>query len=325
MLPECLKNANKAKSPIKHVCLTIDAKIAKELQKNCTNPLNRDIRTAVAKRYANDMLSGQWTPAHVNGISINANGVMNDGHHRVDGIVIASETDPDIKVDMWVAYEVPADHFLTTDENFSRRSVDYIKQFAPKFTNCIDRIARAHYSMTHIHGVLNQAIEGRVARNLSPSRTDVVSNAKEHVEMFEKYAEWGARSAMMTCRRYQSYYALAYMMIELFGNPCQLQRFRADYDMGCAPNGTIEALRQRLLRNGEYCAKKHKTATFCVSQILQAYEMYLNNEEDIDTNTAIRRMNKCAGTTYTGYDIAVNNCLGAARAAENRELVKEVA
>jgi hypothetical protein len=87
---------------------------------------------SLAKSLAEDMVKGRWNPYVADPIMFDVNGRLQDGQHRMKGVVIASKTNPRIKVRCLVQRNVPLDAF------------DYVDSGIPRSPSVRTRINRQH-------------------------------------------------------------------------------------------------------------------------------------------------------------------------------------
>jgi hypothetical protein len=102
----------------------ITPEIASEMKKHA-NPKNRKISPATIKTYATDMEAGNWDPDPVNPIVFDKSGIMRDGHHRIDSIILANKaiiTYVAEEADMSNTYDIG--RMRTVDNVLSMEGVD---------------------------------------------------------------------------------------------------------------------------------------------------------------------------------------------------------
>jgi len=93
-----------------------------------TNDGNRSLSRGTVIAYVNDMLSGNWDETVGSAISIDSNGVLRDGQHRLTAIVESG-----VSVRMWVCRNVSSDGIY--DNNRKRSNADQIMITRPDFDN----------------------------------------------------------------------------------------------------------------------------------------------------------------------------------------------
>ena len=76
---------------------------------------NRRITTPFAKRYMNDMLSGNWHPDTGETIKIDTQGAVIDGQHRLEAIIMSDTEQP-----IWVCRGIDRDMFQYLDQGKPR-------------------------------------------------------------------------------------------------------------------------------------------------------------------------------------------------------------
>lgn len=320
MLPKCIKNAAQPHTNVKHMLITVTPQIAAELLVECANESNRTSREPVITKYANDMLNDQWTDQHIAPIVISKNGILLDGAHRLKAVIKSGKA-----VNMWIAMEVDDDQYLTMDNGTPRKIRDYVKLYVPHSSDIVAPLAKTHFCLTHGTGELARIIDqGRYMRNMSPTRNDIIHDVIENKEQLMRYAEWANSAAKGTMNKFRTQYATAFMLIDMFGNTSQFERFRLDYNMPVSPNPVIETLKQRMLANTTTRCDGQSMKIYNIAQILRAYDAYVSHDENMSPERTKRFMSK-ASESFMTYDKTITVTLKAARAAENRELAKEVA
>lgn len=89
------------------------------------NVSNRSHRERVSRRYAYDMVNGDWRWTG-DPLRVTADGALKDGQHRLKAVVIAGETDPDIVIPFLVVV-VGADAQEAIDTGIPRKLHDVLK------------------------------------------------------------------------------------------------------------------------------------------------------------------------------------------------------
>lgn len=103
---------------------TITPERAEQLLK--TNPRNRRIRITKKNKIAIDILSGNFELNHQS-IAIDTNGMLIDGHHRLEGVVIAQKP-----VKMRVTYNAPNSTKIDNGSSRSDRDAGYMAGYFDK-------------------------------------------------------------------------------------------------------------------------------------------------------------------------------------------------
>lgn len=93
-----------------------------------TNTENRKISKGTVEAYANDMLAGNWDESVGVAISIDKDGVLRDGQHRLSAIVQSG-----VSIRMWVCRNVSNDGIY--DNNRKRSNSDQISILRSDFEN----------------------------------------------------------------------------------------------------------------------------------------------------------------------------------------------
>jgi len=84
---------------------------------------NRRISKATVAKYAKAMLRGEWQLTH-QGIGFRKDGTLEDGQHRLEAIVLAAETDPDIAIPLMVTSGLDHGVFQYIDTGQRRKLAD---------------------------------------------------------------------------------------------------------------------------------------------------------------------------------------------------------
>ncbi|WP_303834640.1 hypothetical protein [Ruminococcus flavefaciens] len=93
-----------------------------------TNTQNRTLSKGTITAYVNDMLSGNWDETVGDAISIDENGILRNGQHRLNAIVESG-----VSVRMWVCRNVSSDGIY--DNNRKRSNADQIMIMRSDFDN----------------------------------------------------------------------------------------------------------------------------------------------------------------------------------------------
>jgi hypothetical protein len=128
---ESLKLKVKQATPAIAVC-RVNAEVAAKWLK--LNVHNREARSATYSRYAEDMKNGEWL-FDGNTIKFDKEGVVQDGQHRLMGIVLA-----DTAFDMIVVFGLPQESFAVQDMG-KRRSASEVFKIAG-FKGTVSSIAK---------------------------------------------------------------------------------------------------------------------------------------------------------------------------------------
>lgn len=84
------------------------------------NKVNRPVSRGTVEAYANDMKNGRWDVDTDSAISFNKSGLLVNGQHRLNAIILA-----DVPVTMWIRRGV-GDH-VVFDSGRNRQMTDYMK------------------------------------------------------------------------------------------------------------------------------------------------------------------------------------------------------
>ena len=83
------------------------------------NPMNRKLKKRIVASYAVAMKNGDWKEDSPEVISFSGGGVLIDGQHRLNAIVVAQ-----VPVTMWVATDVPKEVFVCLNQGAKRTTAD---------------------------------------------------------------------------------------------------------------------------------------------------------------------------------------------------------
>lgn len=100
------------------------------------NRSNRNLRRPIWKAYARDMAAGQWKLT-AEPVKLASDGTLLDGQHRLHAVV-----DADTAVEMFVAYDVPAEAQTAMDSGAKRRAADVLSLRGDSNTSIIAAAAR---------------------------------------------------------------------------------------------------------------------------------------------------------------------------------------
>ncbi len=134
-----------------------------------TNDGNRKISDGTVQAYMQDILAGNWDETVGSAISIDENGVLRDGQHRLTAIVQAG-----IGIHTWVCRNVSSDGIY--DNNRKRSNADQISIMKADFDNV--------YKSTRYISVARILIG-----NLTPRKMRRTVTPKEIIDFTEKHKE----------------------------------------------------------------------------------------------------------------------------------------
>ncbi len=128
-----------------------------------TNTKNRKISRGTVDAYASDIKAGRWTVGTGTAISIDEDGVLRDGQHRMAAIVQANRGIP-----MWVCRNVSKDGIY--DNNRKRTTVDQVSILRPD----LDGVYKSHRYITIAKRIINKGDR----RTVSPQ--EVINFTNKH-------------------------------------------------------------------------------------------------------------------------------------------------
>ena len=118
-----------------------------------TNTQNCNISKCTVAAYVSDMVSGNWDERVGSAISIDEDGKLRDGQHRLTAVVVSG-----VSVYMWVCRNVSRDGIY--DNNRKRSNPDQIMILRPDFDKVYKSsrfISVARTMINHIYDVAFQA------------------------------------------------------------------------------------------------------------------------------------------------------------------------
>jgi len=114
----------------------IDVARAKEMLK--LNTMNRNTSPVVIKRYARDLLrENGWDFLAADPIRLNEHGEILDGQQRLEALVLAGETNPDVVLKTWLYWGIPTSSQVKMDQGRPRSRTDQL--VIRKMPNARDR------------------------------------------------------------------------------------------------------------------------------------------------------------------------------------------
>lgn len=134
-----------------------------------TNNENRKISRVTVQAYAQDIADGNWDETVGVAISIDENGVLRDGQHRLTAIVQA-----DIGIWTWVCRNVSSDGIY--DNNRKRSNADQISIMRSDFEN----VYKTTRYISVARAIICNIYEGQQRRPVSPK--EIIDFTEEHKE-----------------------------------------------------------------------------------------------------------------------------------------------
>lgn len=86
---------------------------------------NRPFSQQRAETYRDNILRGEWKLTH-QGIALDTDGLLVDGQHRLVGLVMASEQDPNVSIRTMVTYDLAPEAFDAVDQGRKRTVADVL-------------------------------------------------------------------------------------------------------------------------------------------------------------------------------------------------------
>lgn len=124
----------------KHLSI-IDADLAQKILDKCSEAerklgkrINyRDANQVVIRKYARQMIAGEWESAKVTGgcITFDADGILINGNHRLRAVILASKTVPDIAIEFYLITGFTNSH--TIDTNAGRTYAYILRERGEKY------------------------------------------------------------------------------------------------------------------------------------------------------------------------------------------------
>lgn len=143
--------------------------VAREMLKDVGR--NRSVSPYTVEMYANDMATGKWDENVGAAISIDKNGTLRDGQHRLRAIIKSGKS-----IWMWVCRGV--DTYGMYDNNRRRTTSDQINYGT-------DHGFEKVYATTQYIGVAKMLISNLVRKNISPK--EVIEFTSEHKKDLDGY------------------------------------------------------------------------------------------------------------------------------------------
>lgn len=153
------------------------------------NSDNRPISVAAGRTYAATILSRQWHLTH-QGLAMDTRPMVQDAQHRLLGIIIAGEVDPNIKVPFAIFVGMPIENFKAIDEGRLRNAAQMLKKNgvgAPINQATVLKMVAA-YDSAHPRDFVRQRMRTTEAFELFDTDPDG----------FREAANWGVRHAKKT-------------------------------------------------------------------------------------------------------------------------------
>lgn len=150
----------------------ITPEIAAKIMENNTG--NRSLSRGTVRAYAQDMIHGNWSSNVGSAISIDRDGILRDGQHRLAAVIESG-----VSVWMWVCRNV--DHYGVYDNNRKRSNSDQIAIMRPDYEapyRSTKYVAIARYMITH-------AVGDDFQRKASPM--EVIEFTDKHKEALDKF------------------------------------------------------------------------------------------------------------------------------------------
>lgn len=130
-----------------------------------TNNENRKISSGTVQAYMQDILSGNWDETVGTAISIDENGILRDGQHRLSAIVQAG-----IGIHTWVCRNVSSDGIY--DNNRKRSNADQISILRADFDNV--------YKSTRYISIARALINGKHLARRTVTPKEIITFTEEH-------------------------------------------------------------------------------------------------------------------------------------------------
>lgn len=130
-----------------------------------TNNENRKISSGTVQAYMQDILSGNWDETVGTAISIDENGILRDGQHRLSAIVQAG-----IGIHTWVCRNVSSDGIY--DNNRKRSNADQISILRADFDNV--------YKSTRYISIARALINGKHLARRTVTPKEIITFTEKH-------------------------------------------------------------------------------------------------------------------------------------------------
>ena len=161
-----------------------------------TNTNNRNISRKTVEAYAQDLLAGNWDESVGSAISIDENGILRDGQHRLTAIV-----ETGVSVWMWVCRGVSSNGIY--DNNRKRSSEDQVNILKPE----LEKVYKQQKYIT----VAKLIINGFSRRPVTPKEiVDFTEKHKDELDgFFTRFPQHGTPKISITAVRLALYMAYA--------------------------------------------------------------------------------------------------------------------
>lgn len=134
-----------------------------------SNNQNRNISKGTVAAYVNDMISGNWDETVGDAISIDENGILRNGQHRLCAIVESG-----IAINMWVCRNVSSDGIY--DNNRKRSNSDQIMIMRSDFEN----VYKSSRYISVARAIINAKNPNLNRRPVTPK--EIIEFTEEHKE-----------------------------------------------------------------------------------------------------------------------------------------------
>lgn len=297
---EILKNTKTIKTPIIERFIEITPDIASELLKHNYSK-NRKKRTGVITSYANDMGNDNWTQFHPAPIVIGHDGKLYDGQHRLEGVIKSGV--PQI---MNVIENADPSVYITIDNGLSRRASDFLDMpYAPN----IAVISGILYCLTKAeNNSLSNVLEARISRNVSCTRSDRITTAKNNEELLTKYVMDARQIAKRLDGSFVNHVATALMFIEQLTQTSHYTEFKNELE-SLTPNSAAVARCRERIKSFKQDQQINSGITgndqrlYNVGLILTAYELFKNNKDNKSEKYINKELNDYKNTISMYNDL----------------------
>jgi hypothetical protein len=152
------------------------------------NTMNRNKSDVVIRRYARDMLiEGGWDFFAADPIRVNAHGEILDGQQRLEALVLAGQTNPDVVLKTWLYWGIPTESQVNMDTGRPRTRADQlaIKQMSnPTERSAISTLLLRWINPEHLF--TNLAPTNREVLDFAEQNEDRLTRAIEHARPLRK-------------------------------------------------------------------------------------------------------------------------------------------
>lgn len=275
---QTLKGHLRAFNKIKFESVMMTPELAQQwLNKN--PDINRKLNRHTVNRYKNDILRGEWIPGNGSIITIDINGGLQNGQHRLNAIVETGRSIP-----MFLMRNVPADAIHVTDTG-KNRSVGESVQVAGFKQHSTIRAGIAK-TLLNLYGKRTYAAVNNCLTESYLTNADIVKCVSTHENLIMEAAD-----KAVDARKDNPYIAApllgSYYIVFSGISKQKANEFFQQYKTGigyASDKSPIYHLRARLMKDSKSVQKMNPENK--ISIFIQAWNLFI---QDLDGNVDIRK------------------------------------